>query len=256
MIAGLYSGVLTSEPQPSSARNHSGFRSPDESMSAASIRQEPSLLRTLYWKGLPVSSASILSHTPLLFLIRTFSPSNPRKLLNVKESSRDTTLCLAAAHALVKLDDGTVVGDPMEKTTLDSLEWTVGKNEAVHPVNTNAPHKTLIIIKRRFQFSSALKRMSTLASLPGGKIIASVKGAPETIKGMLSHVPDGYDDTYKWFTRNGSRVLALGIKEMEPMTNDKVCTLNGIHERSLTNRRRSTSCTGLRLRASSSLLDS
>ena len=45
----------------------------------------------------------------------------------MKETSRETTLCLAAAHALVKLDDGTVVGDPMEKTTLDSLEWTLGK---------------------------------------------------------------------------------------------------------------------------------
>ena len=47
--------------------------------------------------------------------------------MGVKETSRETTLCLAAAHALVKLDDGTVVGDPMEKTTLDSLEWTLGK---------------------------------------------------------------------------------------------------------------------------------
>lgn len=36
-------------------------------------------------------------------------------------------LCLAAAHALVKLDDGTVVGDPMEKTTLDALEWNLAK---------------------------------------------------------------------------------------------------------------------------------
>ena len=148
--------------------------------------------------------------------------------MNVKETNRDTTLCLAAAHALVKLDDGTVVGDPMEKTTLSSLEWTVGKGEAVHPINTSAPHKTLITIKRRFQFSSALKRMSTLASLPGGKVIASVKGAPETIRGMLSHVPEGYDDTYKWFTRNGSRVLALCIKEMEPMTNDKVRVGNDV----------------------------
>jgi len=150
------------------------------------------------------------------------SPKDPRKLINVKETSRDTTLCLAAAHALVKLDDGTIVGDPMEKTTLDSLEWTVGKNESVHPLLPSAPHRTHITIKRRFQFSSALKRMSTISSLPNGRVLASVKGAPETLKHMLDVVPHGYEETYKWFTRNGSRVLALGVKEMDPMTNDKV----------------------------------
>lgn len=57
----------------------------------------------------------------------TISHANQRKLLNVKETSRETILCLAAAHALVKLDDNTLVGDPMEKTTLDALEWTLGK---------------------------------------------------------------------------------------------------------------------------------
>jgi len=49
------------------------------------------------------------------------SPDDHKKLVDVTETSRETTLCLAAAHALVKLDDGTVVGDPMEKTTLDAM---------------------------------------------------------------------------------------------------------------------------------------
>jgi cation-transporting ATPase 13A1 len=34
---------------------------------------------------------------------------------------------LAAAHALVRLDDGTVVGDPMEKMTLEALDWKLSK---------------------------------------------------------------------------------------------------------------------------------
>lgn len=50
-------------------------------------------------------------------------------MVNVKEVGRETVLTLAAAHALVKLDDGTVVGDPMEKITLDAMEWTVGNSE-------------------------------------------------------------------------------------------------------------------------------
>jgi cation-transporting ATPase 13A1 len=64
--------------------------------------------------------------------------------------------------------------------------------------------------------------MSTISSLPGGKLVAAVKGAPETIKKMLESVPQDYDDTYKWYTRQGSRVLALGMKEMEPLSSDKV----------------------------------
>jgi cation-transporting ATPase 13A1 len=79
-----------------------------------------------------------------------------------------------------------------------------------------------LLIRRRFQFSSALKRMSTVSVLPGGKVLAAVKGAPETLKTMLSVIPEHYDDTYKWFTRNGSRVLALGMKEMEVISVDKV----------------------------------
>lgn len=90
------------------------------------------------------------------------------------------------------------------------------------------------MIRRRFQFSSALKRMSTISSLPGGKTLAAVKGAPETIKTMLAVVPAGYDETYKSFTRKGSRVLALGMKEMEVMSGDKVVTLPTLHVCNLT----------------------
>lgn len=148
--------------------------------------------------------------------------SDHRRLVNVRETPRETTLCLAAAHALVRLDDGTVVGDPMEKTTLESLDWTLGKGDIISPANATAPHRMQLLIRRRFQFSSALKRMSTVSVLSGGKAVAAVKGAPETIKTMLSVIPEHYDDTYKWFTRKGSRVLALAMKEMEVTSVDKI----------------------------------
>ena len=64
--------------------------------------------------------------------------------------------------------------------------------------------------------------MSTVSSLQNGKTLISVKGAPETIKTMLTTVPDKYDDTFKWYTRRGSRVLALAMKELTTMSNDKV----------------------------------
>ncbi len=108
----------------------------------------------------------------------------------------------------------------MEKTTLEALDWQLSKGNIVSPAI--APQKHQITIRRRFQFSSALKRMSTLSHLPTGKTLAAVKGAPETIKTMLADVPAHYDETYKWFTRNGSRVLALASKEMETMSIDRV----------------------------------
>jgi cation-transporting ATPase 13A1 len=58
------------------------------------------------------------------------SKEDHRALVNVKEASRETTLCLAAAHALVLLDDGTIVGDPMEKTTLEALDWQLAKGRS------------------------------------------------------------------------------------------------------------------------------
>ena len=64
--------------------------------------------------------------------------------------------------------------------------------------------------------------MSTVSSNKSGKTLVAVKGAPETIKGMLATVPADYDETFKWFTRRGSRVLALGVKEIETMSIDRV----------------------------------
>jgi cation-transporting ATPase 13A1 len=66
--------------------------------------------------------------------------------------------------------------------------------------------------------------MSTLSSATepsGRKTIAAVKGAPETLKTMYAEIPANYDETYKYFTRRGSRVLALGIKTMD-VPSDKV----------------------------------
>jgi cation-transporting ATPase 13A1 len=138
----------------------------------------------------------------------TFSSSNPRELVSVTKTKKETTLALAAAHALVLLEDGTMVGDPMEKTKGDNLS----------PNAKDAPHKMQINIKRRYQFSSALKRMSTISSVSDGsgkKMVVAVKGAPETLKPMYNQVPEWYDETYRWYTRRGSRVLALGYKTIQ-----------------------------------------
>lgn len=147
-------------------------------------------------------------------------------LARVHDVPTETTLVLSTAHALVKLDEGEIVGDPMEKATLTSLGWALGRHDTLtgkassaSGTPTQAPES--VQIKRRFQFSSALKRQSSVATVASinrltGKVSKStfvgVKGAPETIRTMLVDAPSDYEDTYKHFTRNGSRVLALAYK--------------------------------------------
>ena len=147
----------------------------------------------------------------------------PRALTGLKpvaEVGIQTTLVLATAHALVKLDDGEIVGEPMEKATLSSLGWTLNHKDTLAS-KANASFPAAVKICRRFQFSSALKRQSSIAAVqvpnPETKkrvssTIAAVKGAPETIRKFLVHTPPNYEETFKHFTRNGSRVLALAYK--------------------------------------------
>ncbi|CEI66357.1 Manganese-transporting ATPase 1 [Fusarium venenatum] len=141
----------------------------------------------------------------------------------VTDASLETKLVLATAHALVKLDEGDIVGDPMEKATLTSLGWTLGRNDTLMSTNKAGTTHGTVQIKRRFQFSSALKRQSSVAMVHGNDIktgrkvkgtFAGVKGAPETIQKMLKVVPQDYEETYKYFTRKGSRVLALAYKQL------------------------------------------
>lgn len=134
-------------------------------------------------------------------------------LSTCEEAPATTSYVLGSAHALVKLDDGEVVGDPMEQETLKAAQWTVGAKDTVEKKGSTEKIKIL----RRFQFSSALKRSATISnvsSLPG-KNLVSVKGAPETLRGMLVDAPENYEDVYKSFTRSGSRVLALAYKYLE-----------------------------------------
>ncbi|OXV10513.1 hypothetical protein Egran_01725 [Elaphomyces granulatus] len=146
-------------------------------------------------------------------------------LTKVSSVGNETTLVLATAHALVRLDEGDIVGDPMEKATLTSLGWVLGKNDTLASkgvsagINIRSPE--LVHIKRRFQFSSALKRQSSIAhvvitdrktSKRTRATFVGVKGAPETIRTMLISSPPNYEETFKYFTRNGARVLALAYK--------------------------------------------
>ena len=113
------------------------------------------------------------------------------------------------------LEDG-LVGDPLEKATLTAVDWSLTKGDAVIPKKGKM---TGLKIFQRHHFSSTLKRMCVVCgyTVPGTsetRYLVTVKGAPETVRGMLSSVPADYDKTYLALSRRGARVLALGHRDL------------------------------------------
>ena len=131
---------------------------------------------------------------------------------------------MATCHTLINLDDE-IIGDPLEKVTLQTIDWTVTKNESVVPKKNNKNLNGWKIYQR-FHFSSALKRMSVVAghtkAAGDTQYIASCKGAPEVLKSMLKNLPPNYDEIYLHYAREGARVLCLGHKELGNLSSQQV----------------------------------
>ena len=149
------------------------------------------------------------------------------EIVSIDQAPTESLQVLATCHSLVQLEDG-LVGDPLEKATLTAIEWNLTKGDAVIPKKGNKTVPALKIFHRH-HFSSALKRMSVIAGYtpPGSGsndtvYIATVKGAPETLKPMLADAGSDYDDTYLSLSRRGARVLALGWKELGRLSHQQV----------------------------------
>jgi manganese-transporting P-type ATPase len=143
-----------------------------------------------------------------------------RNLHATRAVKQEVQWLLATANALVRLDDGTIVGDPMEKATLDSLHWSLQTGDIIIPDASSSCVGGKAIIRRRFQFSSALKRQSTVSTLAAkdGKkrTFIAVKGAPETIAEMIKGgTTEGHEEAFKSLMREGSRVLGLGWRMLD-----------------------------------------
>ncbi|KAI4351376.1 hypothetical protein L6164_005746 [Bauhinia variegata] len=124
-----------------------------------------------------------------------------------------TVEILASCHALV-LVDNKLVGDPLEKAALKGIDWSYKSDEKAVPKRGNG-HPVQIV--QRYHFASHLKRMAVVVRIEE-EFLTFVKGAPEIIQDRLADLPPSYVETYKKYTRQGSRVLALAYKSLPDMT--------------------------------------
>jgi len=138
-----------------------------------------------------------------------------------------TMRIMAACHslAIAATGDGRriqVIGDPLEKAVMKHTGYALRGNNIVAPTmetdHADSNYKPIIIL-HRFAFSSKLKRMTVLVSEEAGAtgtIWALVKGAPETIKELLSadSIPPDYDEVSFHHMSRGRRVLAMAYREV------------------------------------------
>jgi len=140
-------------------------------------------------------------------------------LTSPTEIPDESAIALAGCHSLLHVD-GKLIGDPMETASLKAIQWSFSKGD----VAVSQKGKLQVRIVHRYHFSSELKRMSTIVALEGERTFyALIKGAPEKVKNYYepSSIPSHYDETFKYFSRQGRRVIALGYKTIQERTTDE-----------------------------------
>lgn len=119
------------------------------------------------------------------------------EIVSVKEIPQETLYTLATCHTLMNLDEE-LIGDPLEKVTLQAIEWSLTKGDVVIAKKPKSLAEGSLAksvgwkIYQKFYFSSALKRMSVIAghTKPGSSdtnYIATCKGAPEVLRSMVEY---------------------------------------------------------------------
>ena len=145
----------------------------------------------------------------------------------------ETVRVLATCQSLAQLDDGTLVGDPLEKATMKDMNWAVTKGKftskkffiplyafyqwsSLFTGDSVVPRKGKggYQICHRFHFLSALKRMSVIcgqsaAGSSDNDYYVTTKGAPETLKTMVHPSKIVFNFTYNHPMREKSYCLCI-----------------------------------------------
>jgi len=139
-----------------------------------------------------------------------------RDLKQLISSSSNSTFnavkVMSVCHSLFLVREKNIAGDPMEKATLEFINWTLHPQDVIKPQGSALPGFQIV---HRFPFSSALKRMSCLARAASGKeLFVAVKGAPEILMDKFKNPPEWYEQTFLHLAQSGARVLALGYRSL------------------------------------------
>lgn len=146
---------------------------------------------------------------------------------------------MAAWHQVTVLDDG-MFGDPLDVEMLKTCKWkqidSSWKDDEDEIVETFVyPPEVVermgfgdklienyhrLKIEYKFDFSSALQRMSVIVSNKfdtENQYTMYIKGSPEIIKELWvrSTYPKDYDKTFNKYTKKGLRVIALAYKHLQ-----------------------------------------
>ncbi|NWY22355.1 AT131 ATPase, partial [Aphelocoma coerulescens] len=127
-----------------------------------------------------------------------------KEVLPVSEIPLETHRAIACCHSLVQLEDGTIVGDPLEKAMLTAVDWTLTKG------------KSQILL---FPRNSGLFQAGKAA--PGSKIPGFQGGRIPDFP-CLSQCPRNYHEIHREISHEGARVLALGYKELGALSHQQV----------------------------------
>ncbi|PRP86428.1 hypothetical protein PROFUN_05347 [Planoprotostelium fungivorum] len=135
---------------------------------------------------------------------------------------------MTSCHSITVLED-TFIGDTLEVKMFQYTRWSFEEvaEDPHHPhllsvVRSPQKEQALGIVKR-FDFSSALQRMSTITyDMEEKSLVAFVKGSPEMIRQLClpSTIPGEYTSILSTYTNQGYRVIAMAYRPLDDMALD------------------------------------
>eukprot|EP01083_Nonionella_stella_P030298 83088_1 len=143
------------------------------------------------------------------------SSASHSPLASLDRVPNDALYVIAGCHSLTQIDRETV-GDPLEKAAIEAMRWNLSGDVCSSRNNAHTVRRC-----HRFPFSSHLRRMSCIVKIAGpdaGGCRVVSKGAAEVMRSRFFEVPNDYDETYRHYSHQGCRVLALGFKDVRQMS--------------------------------------
>lgn len=154
---------------------------------------------------------------------------------------------MVSCHSIAQVEDR-LIGDPLEIEMFKISGWEIVEeskslalDKEAHKSKDSIPLilaafrptgnqdvKNWLAVLKRFEFSSALQRMSVVTRYcSDDSLIGFVKGSPEMIHSLSreSSIPYDYFDALEKYTKDGLRVLAFGYRKLPSMESSKIKAL-------------------------------